>query len=185
MGVRVQYHEAPSEQWIDILRSEYHEFRNWALKHSEKFPNEIDYKVFTLAIDHSNVDTLFEVSSPESIDELICCFLCDYLLHAQKSLQLVTESMLKIDNYRLAYVQIQEHCDKEVSDLWSFILSGRSSNKRSILDLENPVFRFCLLSEQECKLLRQNIVLQDSPATKAFVHSVEKKQNRGMLILIA
>ncbi len=196
MGVRVQFWETPEDDIKKAIIKDFEKFKVWYLSIAEEFPDEVDYDILDFIEREINPGKLFEKIDRKLIDELVGIYIgefCDYGPGKMKTVK--DSSCLNIRNYENDLNTIQKRCDRRVVELWGYIVKGKSMIEPRNIEIADTVFRYSVLSEEECQFLlielskNFDVTTPDNfnrmPGVGSVIRAIENKESMGLLITVA
>lgn len=196
MGTRLTYSELPEGDLKQALYRDLDDFISWYESIGNRYPAEIDYELLEKLHELSNSSTQQEQNSSEFIDDWALVYLGEYCDFGPGNIKDVTDSSaLNIRNYESERRIISSGFDREILQLWDFMILGRSLAQKERYISNKDIFRFAQFSEGECQKLYS--VLTDSfdistsekfnkiPAIGSVIHAIKHKKWPGLLVKVA
>jgi hypothetical protein len=196
MGVRVQFWETPEDDIKKAISKDFEKFKVWYLSIATENPDEVNYDLLEFFERNTNPDKLFEETDHKLIDKLVGVYIGDFCDYGPGKKKTVKDStFLNIRNYESDFKVIEERCDRRVVELWNYILRGKSIVEPKNIETADSVFRYSVLSEEECQFLllelseNFNVTTPDNfnriPGIGSVIRAIENKKSVGLLITVA
>ncbi|MFY7861935.1 MAG: hypothetical protein ACOVP5_06870 [Chitinophagales bacterium] len=196
MGVRVQFWETPEDDIKKAIIKDFEKFKVWYLSIAEEYPDDVNYDILDFIERDTTPDKLFEENDHQLIDELVGIYIGDFCDHGPGKIKSVKDSTcLYITHYQSDFNIIQKRCGRRVIELWDFILNGKSIIEIRNIEIADSVFRYTLLSEQECQFLLRELSKNFNVTTPdnfnsilgigSVINAIKNKKSMGLLITVA
>jgi hypothetical protein len=196
MGLRVEFWETPEDDIKKAIVKNFEKLKAWYLSLATEYPDDVNYDVLEFIESIANPDKLFEGADHKPMDDLVRIYIgdfCDYGPGKKKSVK--DSTFLNIRNYEIEFTLIEERCNQRVAQIWNYILKGKSIIESRNIEATEDVFRYSILSEEECQFLLQELSnhfdvttpgnLNKIPAIGSVIHAIANKNSMGLLITVA
>ena len=195
MGTRITFHELPEGDLKKALHRDLDDFMSWYEILGNRYPAEVDYDLLERLHELSQASVQEEEDSADFIDDWALVYLGEYCDFGPGKIKSVPESTaLNIRNYESERRLISSSFDREILQLWDFMIRGRSLAQEERY-ISNPnAFRFAQFSEEECQKLYS--LLTDSfdvstsekfnkiPAIGSVIHAIKHKKWPGLWVMV-
>ena len=196
MGTRITYHELPEGDLKKALYRDLDDFINWYEIIGNRYPAEVDYDLLERLHELSKASVQEEEDSSEFIDDWGLEYLGSYCDMGPGKIKFVPDSSaLNIRNYESERRIISSSFDREILQLWDFMILGRSLAEEERYISNPDVFRFAQFSEKECQLLFLTLgqafnvnfpqEFKEFPAIFSLLHAIKHKKWPGLLVMVA
>ena len=196
MGIRLTFSELPEGDLKKVLYRDLDDFISWYEHLGNQYPVEIDYDLLERLYELSNSSAPEEEDASVFIDDWGLEYLGDYCdLGPGKKRSVPNSTFLNIRNYESERRIISSSFDREILQLWDFMILGRSLAQEERYISTPDDFRFAQFSEGECRKLYS--VLSDAfdvstaekfnktPAIGSVIRAIQDKKWPGLLVMVA
>lgn len=163
MGILVTFFDNRYPSFREMLETNYPAFREWVIDEGGwDFRNNATLeaahnKLLEFLLEQEQLPA-FDTMEQEMTDQLVYCFLGYLWVHEGKRPKLLKEipsPTIRIDNYQNDFPVIEEHCTKEVTQLWQYLLRGRSVAvpESFFYPFSINTFRIGYWTPSECEIL--------------------------------
>ncbi|MEL6252474.1 MAG: hypothetical protein AAFR87_10735 [Bacteroidota bacterium] len=197
MGTRLTFSELPKDDLKKVLYRDLDDFISWYEPLGNQYPVEIDYDLLERLYELSNSSAPEESDASAFIDTWGLEYLgsyCDF--GSPGKIKSVPDSTaLNIRYYESERRIISSGFDREILQLWDFMILGRSLAQKERYISNPDVFRFAQFSEGECQKLHSTLAdafdvstsekFNKTPAIGSVIRAMQDKKWPGLLVMVA
>ena len=197
MGTRLTFSELPEGDLKKVLYRDLNDFISWYEQLGNQYPVEIDYDLLERLYELSNSSAPEEEDASAFIDDWGLEYLGYYCDPGSpgKIRSLPDSTFLNLRYYESERRIISSSFDREILQLWDFMILGRSLAHEERCISNPDYFRFAQFSEEECQKLHSALTdafdvstpekYNKTPAIGSVIRAIQDKKWPGLLVMVS